>query len=211
MTNISPKQNKEENNSQSESTEKVTASEPENLSEITELTPEASKKTAKNWWERAGNFWSNQTLRGRLTLVILPTALLPLVLASFFNYWLNWNESKHRIKQELHDRSLLASKATEQLVIEALETPKTLIFNPLVIQAIARANNQPQTREIPETDSENPDISLIANNFELNDYLQQIAKVEEIAEVYILNRYGEIVAYTDRPDPSEESGVSGET
>ncbi|MGF1487297.1 MAG: methyl-accepting chemotaxis protein [Prochloraceae cyanobacterium] len=188
MSNISPKPNFEADNEDRIDLETADELDIQDYS-ITEINHKSKKNKSPNWQVRIEEFWSNQTLRSRLSWVVLPIALLPLVVASSYSYWSNWQRAKENIKKELDDRVLIATKATDKLVSEALETPKTLSFNPLVIEAIANYEN-----------NRNLDNGVEVNNLQLNSYLQKLTKIEELDEVYIAASNGRIVAFTEAPD-----------
>lgn len=188
MSNISPKPNLEVDNNGKTDLEAVNGLGIQDYS-LTEISPKSKKTKSPNWRVRLQQFWSNQTLQTRLSWVVLPTALLPLVVASSYTYWSNGKRARIHIQQEIENRVLIATKATSKLVEEALETPNTISFNPLVTEAIENYENN---RILGNTET--------VNNLQLNTYLQKLTDVEELDEVYIAASNGRIIAFTNPPD-----------
>ncbi|MDJ0726122.1 MAG: methyl-accepting chemotaxis protein [Prochloraceae cyanobacterium] len=188
MSNVSPQQDFETDKDRAIEADRLNGSDILDYS-ITEINSQSQSNKISNWWQKTQQFWSNQTLRNRLSWVVLPTALLPLFIASSVNYHVSLQRSKEHTTEKLKDRVLIASKATNKLVEEALETPRTLVFNPLVIEAI---QNYERTGAVQDTRT--------VDNFKLNSYLQKLADVEEIEEIYITASDGRIVAYTHAPN-----------
>lgn len=188
MSNISPKPNLKVDSNGKTDLEAVNGLEIQDYS-LTEISPKSKKTKSPNWRVRLQQFWSNQTLQTRLSWVVLPTALLPLFVASSYIYWSNGKQTRIHIQQEIENRVLIATKATSKLVEEALETSNTISFNPLVTEAIENYENN---RILGNTE--------IVNNLQLNTYLQKLTDVEELDEVYIAASNGRIIAFTNPPD-----------
>ena len=188
MSNISPKPNLEVDSNGKTDLEAVNGLEIQDYS-LTEISPKSQKTKSPNWRVRLQQFWSNQTLQTRLSWVVLPTALLPLFVASSYIYWSNGKQTRIHIQQEIENRVLIATKATSKLVEEALETSNTISFNPLVTEAIENYENN---RILGNTET--------VNNLQLNTYLQKLTDVEELDEVYIAASNGRIIAFTNPPD-----------
>ncbi len=216
MTNISPKSNFQDNTNGTSST-----AENLNLEEQTAGNNAIPASVAPNY-EQAATASQSQvvkpfktpdkklsgnipTLRRRLSLVIFPTVLIPLVFASAVGFIVNQKRDESKIQLELQNQALLAGKATGELLDNSLELPAMLAENPLVIKAAKNVSKKARADKLPQFLAANTDqleqrfkaTRLLLPNQELNDYLKRIAQTGGVAELFFTDRYGFNVAYSN--------------
>ena len=216
MTNISPKSNFQDNTNGTSSTaenlnfeEQTTGSNtvpasvtPNYEQAATTSTSQVVKRLKTPEKIRSGNV---PTLRRRLSLVILPTVLIPLVFASAVGFIVTQKRDESKIQKELQNQALLAGKATGELLDNALKSPVMLAANPLVIKAAKNVGNKARADRLPQLAAANIDrveerfkaTRLLLPNQELNNYLKRIAQTAGVAELFFTDRYGFNVAYSN--------------
>ncbi|NET57088.1 MAG: HAMP domain-containing protein [Symploca sp. SIO2E6] len=144
-------------------------------------------------------FETSTPLRHRLLMTILPTVLLPLGFASLLGYSMIQQRSENELEQQLEQQSLLASEAASQLVNEVVKIPLDVASNPLIIDT-ARASAQKAEIEglvklpIEELERRFGKTRLLAVNQGLNNYLVRTLKNQGLAEIFVTERNGLVIA-----------------
>jgi methyl-accepting chemotaxis protein PixJ len=143
------------------------------------------------------------SLRRRLLQTILPTVLVPLAAANGMAYKLSQQQTENRIKLQLKDQALLASKGTTNILLNAVQAPETIATNPLVIDE-ARVSSQRVAAEklnelpIDQLEQRFADSRLLQPDQTLNNYLNKVASTAKIAELFVTEQHGLNVASSNR-------------
>ncbi|PNW47776.1 UNVERIFIED_CONTAM: hypothetical protein BEN50_01290 [Euhalothece sp. KZN 001] len=169
-----------------------------------EITAEEKTESPINQIQEATVTKKNSSLRTRLLLTVLPTVLVPLVAAASAGWWLIHENIENRYRNRLREQSLLAEAATRDSIEDLFRVAENLKENPLVLNAIQEANQQVAAenlnqKSIEELEEQFAETKLLNPNVDLNKYLRQIIKTDQIAEVIITEKNGLNVAYIESP------------
>jgi methyl-accepting chemotaxis protein len=142
----------------------------------------------------------SRTLRRQLLLTILPTALIPLLIAGGLGYRSVQQKELSRIKSQIKDQALLTGEITRQNILEAQKIPATLASNPLIQQAARTTTQAVITQELnnkppAELETQYQANKLIINNQSLNNYLQKIGNDSGLESLLLTESNGFNVAY----------------
>ncbi len=142
------------------------------------------------------------TLRRRLLTIILPTVLIPLVVASTIGNKITESRAKTQVINELDADTLLASKSVAAFIRESFKVSNLISVEPSVIQAMKTGGKQSQEKQlaqqpIAELEKEFADTKLLIPNESLNRYLQQIVKSGQEAEIFFTESNGLNVAFSN--------------
>ncbi|MBE9136394.1 GAF domain-containing protein [Nodosilinea sp. LEGE 07088] len=145
----------------------------------------------------------SQTLRSRLLLVLLPTTLLPLVTISAVNYWISQNQLQEEQEFILEKTAFNAEELSASFVEELRTDAKSLAVNPLLQQALQSADQEVAQKNLTQIPIERLEeyyggSKLLQPSTAVNVYLQNIAETENLAEIFVTNRDGFNVAYSNR-------------
>lgn len=143
-----------------------------------------------------------QTLRGRLLGILLPTTLLPLATISAVNYWLSQNQLQQEQEFILEKTAFNAEELSARFVEELKIDATTVSINPLLQQALQSANQVVLERNLTQVPIERLEeyydsSKLLQPNAALNDYLQDFGQRQGLAEIFVTNRDGFNVAYSN--------------
>ena len=152
------------------------------------------------------NFAQNQSLK------IFLTGLLILTIAMVIVYKYNYSQT---LKNELHHTKFIVDEYSErinQLILEKVNTIKTITVSPVLITALSESNNsysllseQKRNAEIKSKDDKwqtikdnnDPFILKYTNNPASKYLVNQQNNLEgEYGEIYLTNKYGSLVAST---------------
>lgn len=148
--------------------------------------------------------WQGLTLRRQLLNWILPGVLVPLGLAGLIGYTLTAQKAVKTAQKQLDGQMLVGSEATTEWLEKIDEIPAAIAANPLFIEearaAIERvkAENLDQV-PIEDLEKQFANTLLLKPNQALNDYLQRLAEIGNIAELILTDSYGLNLAYSSRP------------
>jgi methyl-accepting chemotaxis protein PixJ len=139
-------------------------------------------------------------LRHRLWQTIIPTVLIPLTFATIAGYGIIARISQDKIKQELHDRSLLAGKEVSHLLENRLQALTAIVQTPEILDAARNSSTRVEARQLTTVPIANLEkrfaaSKLVKPNQQLNDYLRNSAKTLSIPEFILTDRYGLNFAY----------------
>ncbi len=150
----------------------------------------------------ANDFKGVGTLRRRLLVSILPAVLLPLVIASAIGYTITERRVKTQVLDKLETDTLLASKTIETFIRDSLKLTDLVAANPMVIQAMKTGSKKSQEEKLVQQpidalEQKFAATKLLTTNDSLNNYLQQIVKSGQIAEIFFTERNGLNVAFSN--------------
>ncbi len=142
------------------------------------------------------------TLRRRLLTVMLPTVLIPLLVASTIGNKITESRAKTQVINELDADTFLASKTVAAFIRESFKISDLVGTNPSVIQAMkagykqAEAENLAQ-QPIADIEKKFAATKLLSLDETLNNYLQEIVKSGQVAEIFFTERNGLNVAFSN--------------
>ena len=142
------------------------------------------------------------TLRRRLLVSILPAVLLPLVIASAIGYNITERRAKTEVVEKLEANTLLASKTIETFIRDSLQLTDLVAANPVVIQAMKASSKKAQEQQLAQQPIEALEkkfaaTKLLTTDESINNYLQQIVKSGQVAEIFFTERNGLNVAFSN--------------
>jgi methyl-accepting chemotaxis protein PixJ len=144
----------------------------------------------------------NNTLRRRLLLTILPTVIVPLVVVSAIGYNIVQRRVTDRELQNLRENSHLTSKVASVFLEQSFKIPQLVASNPLLTAALRSQAQQAEARKLPQqdikvTETEFKATKLFKSDPTLNEYLQNSTKEANLAEMFITERNGFNVAFSN--------------
>ena len=147
---------------------------------------------------------SGISIRRQLLLTILPTMLIPLLVASVIVSRISQQNSEAQINPQLRERALLAGEVAKGLLEEEFKVPAIVANNPLVINAARTASQRSATVNLLQIPIDQLEKSfsaakLLQPNQDLNDYLRRTAKIAEIAQLYVTEKHGFNIGYNVPP------------
>ena len=148
------------------------------------------------------NIKGTGTLRRRLITFLFPTVLIPLVVASAIGDKITESRVKTQVISELDADTLLASKTVAAFIRDSLKLTNLVATNPLVVQAMKTGSQQAQEEQLTNESIEVleqkfADSKLLTTNDSLNNYLKQIVKSGQVAEIFFTERNGLNVAFSN--------------
>lgn len=150
----------------------------------------SSKKSQKNEW----------SLRRRLLLGVIPTVVIPLVVAGASGWWIIHKNIETQYRDRLQKQSLLAGEAMNQVLFNLQQISEAIANNPLVMRTVRQASNQVEAQGLNRISPERveqrfAETKLLDSDPILNNYLKQVASPKRITEILITEKYGFNVAY----------------
>ena len=176
-------------NSHQDLQESVTENETDTLNSL-ELDQQSSKQ-------------KGVTLRIQLLRTLIPTVLIPLMLAMVTGYTIIRQNAEKKVKQELQDKSLLTAEIVSQLLTETSEITTAVGQNPYVINAINSGTKyaiEEKLTELSITELEKSfrDTKLLLPNSNINQYLKTIADSHSLSEIMVAEKNGLNIAYNQK-------------
>ena len=144
------------------------------------------------------------TLRRRLLTTLLPTFLIPLLIASSLVINLTNREAQKARKEKLEAMKtsiVLTSTITDRFLQDALNVNRVLEANPFIIQALKSGIQQAQSQgllqqPIERSEQQFATTKLLGPNSSLNDYLKTTAETNDLAEIILTEKNGFNVGYS---------------
>ncbi|NEP48664.1 MAG: HAMP domain-containing protein, partial [Moorea sp. SIO3C2] len=145
---------------------------------------------------------NKNTLSRQLLTTIMPTVLIPLTLASLVSYRIVHDHDKEQNKLQQQEQALIAGEAASQLIKDTFTVPTLLASNPLVINAAHAGSKTAEQQElqklaIHEVELRFQNTKLLQPNPQLNRYLKKIVKDVGLGELFVTDRYGYNIAYSN--------------
>ena len=142
------------------------------------------------------------TLRSRLLFTILPTVLLPLIIATGIDYKLSENRIKTTVLEELKANTLLASAEIDTFIRDSFVINNIVTANPDLIQSMEEGDKQAQKQKLSQQSIEDLEqkfatTKLLSTNSKLNNYLQEVVKSGQAAEIFYTDRNGYNIAFSN--------------
>ncbi|MGI0486841.1 ATP-binding protein [Pantanalinema rosaneae CENA516] len=141
------------------------------------------------------------TLQQKLLTTFLPIGLLPLVIAGGLSGVFTY----HRTAQQAETRLRNLSIITAELTSKDLDNKTTLLLsiaaNPLILEAVRTGAKQAEAANLPELPIPHVEAKFSQNkrlqpNPVIDNYLRDITRVGNFAELFFTDQYGFNVAYS---------------
>ncbi|MEM8778095.1 MAG: methyl-accepting chemotaxis protein, partial [Cyanobacteria bacterium P01_G01_bin.49] len=166
-----------------------------NLSSQSVTTPQVSAETPVYKVKQRG------TLRRRLLMTVLPTTLIPLLVASAIGINITQRQAEEEKLIEIEQQAILSREMANKFLQDALDIKYQLEANPLVIEAIESGTEQVQSqgllnKNIEQVEQQFASNKLLTPNQTLNNYLKAMTKTQDIAEVILTEENGFNIAYS---------------
>lgn len=142
------------------------------------------------------------TLRQRLLTTVLPVALAPLALASAIGFVQTEAQVKEKALLQLEEVSLLTSEASTIFLLDALKFPDLINSNSSLLQAVKEGAQQSEAQGLPQkpieaVEEQFASTKLLKPNAQVNQYLERAVRNAQLAEVFVTDKYGFNVAYSN--------------
>lgn len=142
------------------------------------------------------------TLQNRLLWTFLPTALIPLLVASLIGFGVTQTRSRIAAAEDLQTKSILASEITLDFLEKAFETPANVASNPFILNALQVANQKVDAdklkgQPIEKLEEQFSETHLLQNDNVLNTTLKKFAETGGLAELFLTEKNGFNVAYSN--------------
>ncbi|AFZ55251.1 methyl-accepting chemotaxis protein [Cyanobacterium aponinum] len=150
------------------------------------------------------------TFRQRLLTTILPTTLIPLIVASSITINITSYRAERDELNRLEEIAILGEEITGRYFQNALRLKEELQTNPLIIQAIEDSSQIVESQgllqqSIPQLESNFAQNKLLIPNVTLNNYLKGLSDSRGISEIIITDPNGFNVAYSSTPSDFVQS------
>jgi len=161
-----------------------------------------TSKTSFSSKSVADDFKGIGTLRRRLLTTILPTVLLPLIIASAIGYNITEHRAQAQALSKLEENALLTSSTVTAYIRDSFKILDLIASNPLIIEAMRIGSKEAQAQGLPQQSIEAVEqkfaaTKLLKANANLNNYLQQIVKSSDIVEIFLTERNGFNIAFNN--------------
>jgi signal transduction histidine kinase len=141
------------------------------------------------------------TLQRKLLTTFLPITLIPLTLAGVVGSIIAYHRAYQQASIQLHDRATLTAELTYYELSGALRLLKIVAAEPLLLELIQAGTTEIEatnlhTRPLEAVETEFAETKLLQPNLYLNNYLKNIANVGHFAEIFVTERHGFNIAYS---------------
>lgn len=141
-------------------------------------------------------------LSRQLLQILLPVTLLPLAVASGLGIAVTRRAERENALFLLKEESFLASEAASVFVEDNFKTIEGVLLNPSISQALRQAGIEAKeqgldAQPIELLEQQFGQTKLLKPNAELNQYLTNVVEVEAMGEIFITERHGLNVAYSN--------------
>ncbi|NJR69398.1 MAG: hypothetical protein HC771_12580 [Synechococcales cyanobacterium CRU_2_2] len=144
------------------------------------------------------------TLSRRLLLTLMPTTLVPLLVAGVLGFQAEKQRAQGEALNILQEKSLLAANAAEDFIQRSFQVSSLIGINPdverVVVEgtavAIAKGLASKEISELENTFAQN---KLLSPDPEITEFLVNVAQVEDTGDIVITENNGFNVAYSSAP------------
>ena len=145
--------------------------------------------------------FQGSTLRRQLLTVVLPTTLLPLMVAGGLGFNIIQGQAKEDALEVLEQEAARTSNAARILIQDTLIIPKVVALDTGVGEAIRRADERAAAeglgeKSVDQLEAEFSQFKLLNPNSLLNSYLENVAIAEDLGEIFVTDRRGLNVGYS---------------
>ena len=162
---------------------------------------ETIKQTKEKTTLVIGSEGAKLPLRKQLLYSLIPAIGITLALASLWGYRVIQKNTEATINNRLSQETLLTQDIIKVSLEQAANIPLSMAHNPAILDAIAEGNRQVIAQNltalpISELENKFKATKLLEPNSELNQYLQEAAKKSYFSEIFITEKSGLNVAYS---------------
>ena len=141
------------------------------------------------------------TLTRQLLTFVLPTTLIPLIIAGALGFRTVKQKAQDELLAILRVESTSAAEAATTYFENTLKLPEVVALNPSVITALKGGAKKVSTeglatKPIEEMEKEFSAFKLLQPNATLNQYLRDVVKKEGFGELFLTERHGFNIAYS---------------
>lgn len=141
------------------------------------------------------------TLTNQLLTFILPTTLIPLVVAGALGFRTVKQKAQAELLTTLRLESALAAESATTYIEDTLKLPEVVALSPAVLQALKTGGKQSaaeglNTQPIEQLEKKFSAFKLLQPNAALNQYLREVVEAEGFGELFFTERHGFNVAYS---------------
>lgn len=141
------------------------------------------------------------TLQSRLLWGVLPTVLVPLVVAGGLGVQIIRENVGEQYRERLERQTLIAGESIGNILETRLAFTKSLAKNPTVLDAVRQGSEKViaenlGARSVRELEQQFNETRLLNPNPNLNNYLQEIVEAQGVSDIIITERFGMNVAYS---------------
>jgi twitching motility protein PilJ len=142
------------------------------------------------------------TLQRRLLLTILPTVLIPLAVASAIGFNVTQRRATEVELRQLQKNSQLTSEEWHVSLEHKFQSLNLVARNSALLDAMRSGAELAESKKLPQQDIKKTEAQfgstrLIQTNAGLNNYLKQVAKDANLAEMFVTERNGFNVAFSN--------------
>lgn len=146
---------------------------------------------------------ANGTLRHRLLTNILPIVVAPLAIIGGFIGVINYNRAIEDAQLRLQNQALHITHLTSRELTSTVRVLASIATNPLVMNAADRAGTEAEAAGLPqlplaELEKRFADRKLLTPNPQMNQYLKRLAQIGNFAELFLTDRNGFNIAYSNQ-------------
>ena len=148
------------------------------------------------------SFPKGKPLSRRLLQTLLPATLLPLAVASGLSIIVTRQAERNDALSGLKKQSFLSSQAASVFVEDSFKVSQGVMINPAILQALQQASAKAKqtgiaNRPIEVLEQQFKQTKVLETNAVLNQYLADIVEAETLGEIFITERHGLNVAYSN--------------
>lgn len=141
------------------------------------------------------------TLTNQLLAFILPTTLIPLVVAGALGFRTVKQKAQTELLATLRLESTLAAESATTYIEDTLKLPEVVVLSPAVLQALKTGGKKSaaeglHTQPIDQLENKFSAFKLLQPNATLNQYLRDVVEAEGFGELFFTERHGFNIAYS---------------
>ena len=146
----------------------------------------------------------NFSLRKQLLYSLTSAIAIPLIVAAFWGYSFIAKNTESTINNKLSKEALLAKDILSLSLEQAATVPLTIANNPAVIEAVKAGSNKVTTdnltiQSLPLLEKKFSANKILEPNDSLNNYLKIVAQNNSFSEIFITEKAGFNIAYSQQP------------
>ncbi len=170
--------------------------------EVKKIDSESKSKTTSNFPKKNQNSAKTGTLRNRLLVSILPTVLLPLIVASSIGYIITERRVKQKAIEQMEIDSVLSSTTIAKFIRNSFDSLDLVAKNPDLIQVMKdgeqKALEQKLTQQpIAALEEKFATTKSLAVSDKLDKYLEAVTQSDRFAEIFITESNGLNVSFSN--------------
>ncbi|MBL1173841.1 sensor histidine kinase [Pantanalinema sp. GBBB05] len=141
------------------------------------------------------------TLRQKLLLTFLPIGLLPLVIAGGISGAFTYQRTAQQAELRLRNLAIITAELTSKDLDNKTTLLASLAANPLILESVRAGTQQAEIANlpnlpIPQVEAKFANRKELQPNRLIEDYLRDIARIGNFAEVFVTEKYGFNIAYS---------------